>query len=134
VRAALADLVAALVSEAAATDESGAGDPDAATDLQWLAAQTRFSRYQALRVFKRRHGVPPHAYQLLARIALAQRALRAGLPAADVAVDQGFVDQSHFTRQFKQFVGVTPVQYARAADTLQSGTRHRGPAVVFGGA
>jgi AraC-like DNA-binding protein len=31
-----------------------------------------------------------------------------------VAADQGFVDQSHFSRHVKQLVGVTPATYARA--------------------
>jgi AraC-like DNA-binding protein len=56
---------------------------------------------------------------LRVRIGLAQRALRAGLPSADVAANHGFVDQSHFSRHFKQLVGVTPVAYARARSFVQ---------------
>ncbi|UUZ86208.1 helix-turn-helix domain-containing protein [Paenibacillus sp. P26] len=33
-------------------------------------------------------------------------------PISDVAVDAGFYDQSHFTRMFAHFVGVTPQKYA----------------------
>jgi AraC family transcriptional regulator len=35
-------------------------------------------------------------------------------PLAVVALDAGFADQSHFTRQFKRLVGLTPAQYRRA--------------------
>jgi AraC-like DNA-binding protein len=82
-------------------------------DLERLAEHTRLNRFQVLRVFKHRYGLPPHAYQLRVRIGLAQQALRAGLAPADVAVAQGFVDQSHFSKHFKQLIGVTPAQYAR---------------------
>jgi AraC-like DNA-binding protein len=90
-------------------------------DLERLAEQTRLNRFQVLRVFKHRYGLPPHAYQLRVRIGLAQRALRAGLALADVAVAQGFVDQSHFSKHFKQLVGVTPAQYARAQNWREGG-------------
>jgi AraC-like DNA-binding protein len=89
-------------------------DETGTVDLERLAEQSRLNRFQVLRVFKHRYGLPPHAYQLRVRIGLAQRALRAGLAPADVAVAQGFVDQSHFSKHFKQLVGVTPSQYARA--------------------
>lgn len=126
----LVDLLAALVAEvvvhgaarASASDGAAADrvrdclhfDRDASTDLDRLARETRLSRFQVLRAFKHKYGLPPHAYQLRVRVGRAQRALRAGLPPADVAADHGFVDQSHLSRHFKQLIGVTPVAYARA--------------------
>jgi AraC-like DNA-binding protein len=83
-------------------------------DLETLAKQVGLSRFQALRAFKKRYGLPPHAYQLCLRVSHARRLLREGAPAADVAVRCGFADQSHFTRHFKRFSGVTPMQYARS--------------------
>jgi len=83
------------------------------TDLETLANQAGLSRFQALRAFKRRYGLPPHAYQLCLRISRARRMLLAGAPPADVAAQCGFVDQSHFNRHFKRQVGMTPMQYAR---------------------
>jgi AraC-like DNA-binding protein len=84
-------------------------------DLETLAKQAGLSRFQALRAFKQRYGLPPHTYQLCLRIAQAQSLLRQGAAAADVAHRCGFADQSHFTRHFKRQSGVTPMQYARAA-------------------
>jgi AraC-like DNA-binding protein len=81
--------------------------------LAELANETGLSRFQALRAFKRRFGLAPHAYQLRVRLGLAQKSLREGMPPAHVAAELGFVDQSHFTRHFKQLVGVTPAKYAR---------------------
>ena len=88
-------------------------DTTATVDLSTLAKQAGVSRYQALRLFKRRYGLPPHTYQLSVRLALAQKALREGEQPVRVAAHYGFVDQSHFTRHFKRLLGVTPAQYAR---------------------
>ena len=82
-------------------------------DLETLAKRVGLSRFQALRVFRQRYGLPPHSYQLCLRISHARGLLREGLPAADVATRCGFADQSHFTRHFKRINAITPVQYAR---------------------
>ena len=88
-------------------------------DLQTLAQRAGLSRFQALRAFKRRYGLPPHAYQLCMRVQRAKGMLRAGAAPADVAAHCGFVDQSHFTRHFKRIVGVTPTRYALASGSSQ---------------
>jgi AraC-like DNA-binding protein len=85
-------------------------------DLETLASKVGLSRFQALRAFKRRYGLPPHAYQLCLRVARARTMLNAGAPPADVAVRCGFVDQSHLNRHFKRHLGVTPMQYANASN------------------
>lgn len=72
------------------------------------------SRFQRLRAFKRRFGLPPYSYQLRVRLGLAQKSLREGRRPAQVAAEFGFVDQSHLTRHFKRFFGVTPAEYAQA--------------------
>ncbi|MEI9952563.1 MAG: AraC family transcriptional regulator [Pseudomonadota bacterium] len=82
-------------------------------DLETLASRVGLSRFQALRAFKRRYGLPPHAYQLCLRITRARRLLLAGAPPADVALQCGFVDQSHLNRHFKRILGVTPMRYAQ---------------------
>jgi AraC-like DNA-binding protein len=83
-------------------------------DLDTLANKVGLSRFQALRAFKRRYGLPPHAYQLCLRVSRARTMLNAGGAPADVAVRCGFVDQSHLNRHFKRHLGVTPMQYAIA--------------------
>jgi len=100
-------------------------DSSATVDLSTLAKQAGVSRYQALRLFKRRYGLPPHTYQLSVRVALAQKALREGQQPVHVAAHYGFVDQSHFTRHFKRLLGVTPAQYARASTRPRSAPRVR---------
>ncbi|HKO51171.1 MAG TPA: helix-turn-helix domain-containing protein [Polyangiaceae bacterium] len=81
-------------------------------DLDTLAQRAGLSRFHALRAFKQRYGLPPHAYQLCLRMNHAKRLLLDGVPAADVALRCGFADQSHFNRHFKRFTAVTPTQYA----------------------
>jgi AraC-like DNA-binding protein len=80
--------------------------------LEAVATEIKVSRFQALRAFRRRYGLSPHQYQLALRIGRARRLLTAGAPLAEVAAECGFADQSHFTRQFKRQLGVTPGAYA----------------------
>jgi len=101
-------------------------------DLQTLAERAGLSRFQALRAFKRRYGLPPHAYQLCKRVQQAKAMLRGGAAPADVAAHCGFVDQSHFIRHFKRIVGVTPTRYALANGSSQrtSGVYRTSPPVT----
>ncbi|MGB5971832.1 MAG: AraC family transcriptional regulator [Nodosilinea sp.] len=55
--------------------------------------------------------LPPHAYLTHLRIAQAKQQLRQGQSLNQLALELGFVDQSHFTKTFKASVGVTPGQY-----------------------
>jgi len=82
-------------------------------DLETLAREAGLNRFQALRAFKRRYGLPPHAYQLAVRLGHARRMLSEGGIPVDVALRCGFSDQSHFNRHFKRTYGVTPAHYAR---------------------
>jgi AraC-like DNA-binding protein len=45
------------------------------------------------------------------RVANAKRLIRNGFSFADVAAATGFADQSHFTRQFKKLMKITPGDY-----------------------
>ena len=91
----------------------GANRDEPPPDLATLSREVGLSRFQTLRLFRRHYGVTPRAFHLHFRLALARRSLKAGASLAEVAASCGFVDQSHFTRQFKRLLGVTPGQYAR---------------------
>ncbi len=88
-------------------------EPQAAHTLSELAAECSLSRFQLLRAFTRAFGLPPHAYLVQRRLALARRLLRAGATPADAAALAGFSDQSHLTRRFLRQFAVTPARYAR---------------------
>lgn len=79
--------------------------------LQQLADEIGYNPYYLLRCFKKNFGLTPHEYRLNTRIERAKELLRSGLSPASVAVETGFVDQSHFHRTFRQFVAATPRQY-----------------------
>lgn len=86
-------------------------DPAASVSLRELAADTGLGTFQLIRAFRAAYGMPPHAFQKLARLQRAEAALRRGVPIAAVAADCGFADQAHLTRAFKTFRGVTPGQF-----------------------
>lgn len=79
--------------------------------LQRLAGLAGLSVWRFAIVFRQHMGVPPHRYISQQRIAHAQRLLRQGMAAADVADACGFYDQSHFSRHFKNVCNMTPGQY-----------------------
>jgi transcriptional regulator GlxA family with amidase domain len=75
------------------------------------AARVGMSREGFSRMFARHHGMPPHAFWLIARLNHARALLRAGEGIAEVAVEAGFTDQSHLGRWFRRAFGVTPGHY-----------------------
>ena len=79
-----------------------------------LAQVASLSSYHLLRAFHAEVGMPPHAYLQDVRIRQAQKLIDQNLSLADIAYSVGFNSQSHMTRRFKQFVGITPGQYAKA--------------------
>ena len=81
--------------------------------LHDLSRLTRLSPYYLHRSFCKKVGMPPHAYQVQVRVSRARSFLRRGRSISDAACAAGFVDQSHFTRHFKRFTGVTPGRYLR---------------------
>jgi len=93
--------------------------PAADVSLTDLAQLANLSPYYLVRQFKRYFGLPPHAYQIQARLRQARKLLQCGESPAAVAVDCGFHDQSHLTSHFKRAMGVAPGQYARQRNMLQ---------------
>ncbi len=80
--------------------------------LQALAELVGFSPYHFARLFRQMTGVSPHQFVLRQRIQKAQRLLReTKAPLASVALESGFANQSHLTRTFKRFLGLTPKAY-----------------------
>ncbi|HEY4459911.1 MAG TPA: AraC family transcriptional regulator [Pseudonocardiaceae bacterium] len=67
---------------------------------------------QLIRAFTRRFSLPPHRYLTGRRVELARKLLLDGCPAATVATEVGFYDQSHLTRHFKHMLGVSPARFA----------------------
>jgi AraC-like DNA-binding protein len=101
-------------------------DPDChSISLGELAAEAGLSAYHLLRVFKRETGLPPHQYHLNLRLERGRQLLRAGCGIAEAATRTGFADQSHFTRGFRRFFGVTPGHYRTARTFKTAGPASR---------
>lgn len=69
--------------------------------------------FYLVRVFRKELGLPPHEFLTQVRVEQARRLLAGACPVAQVALETGFVDQSHLTNRFKRIVGVTPKQFAK---------------------
>lgn len=82
--------------------------------LATLARGVGLSPAHLARAFRTEVGLPPHAYLLGVRVALARSLLHQGLTPAQAAAEAGFADQSHLTRTFKRMIGVTPGAYLAA--------------------
>lgn len=68
------------------------------------------------RMFKKYVGVTPNQYRRICQFHISFSQLRAKDfdKLSDVAYDNGFADQSHFIRSFKEFTQVTPNDYLRS--------------------
>ncbi|MBL8300968.1 MAG: AraC family transcriptional regulator [Rhodanobacteraceae bacterium] len=69
----------------------------------------------------------PKAYITTVRIREACRRLERGQSVKRVALELGFVDQSHMTRVFKQLLGRTPGAFQQAVETTAQSKEHFGP-------
>jgi len=91
-----------------------ADDAQPAPSLVALAADLGLSRWQLLRRFQRRYGLPPHEWLQQLRAERARRLIGAGTGLAASAAVAGFADQSHLTRVFVRRFGFTPGAWQRA--------------------
>jgi AraC-like DNA-binding protein len=82
--------------------------------LSELASITNLSKAHFARAFRNSTGLPPHQYQLNARVEHAKRLLRRGdMTLTEIGLECGFRDQSHFIRAFRRRVGVSPGVWQR---------------------
>lgn len=103
-------------------------------DVDALARTTGLGRRQLERRFLAVVGIPPKTACRVLRFQAALARLHAPVPASlsRVALEAGYHDQAHFTRDFKAFAGVTPGAYVRtlprsAEDAFVQDGHERGP-------
>jgi AraC family transcriptional regulator len=80
--------------------------------LSALAVDAGVHPLYLAQAFRRFAGCSLGEYARRHRLEHARRLVAAGhLPLVEIASEAGFADQSHFTRTFKRFTGLTPRQY-----------------------
>ena len=83
--------------------------------LDELIDVTGLSRAKFIRRFRATFGKSPHAYLIDYRIAVAKQRLKSERPVtfAELALELGFSDQSHFHRHFRAITGASPAAFRR---------------------
>jgi AraC-like DNA-binding protein len=84
------------------------------SDPEALARACGVSAGHLARTFQRATGTGLHNFHVLMVIQKAKVLLRDGAALADAAVDTGFYDQAHLTREFVRTYGFTPKAYQSA--------------------
>jgi AraC-like DNA-binding protein len=79
-----------------------------------LAEAAGCSRFALHRAFTAAFGMTPGDYQRQVRLRAARRLIAQGWSISDAAACAGFADQSHLTRWFGRYYGITPGGYRQA--------------------
>lgn len=83
--------------------------------LEELAALTGLSESYFSHAFKVATGIPPHQWQMRARIERVKQQLsETETPLTVVAAETGFADAAHFSRVFRRQTGLSPSEWRRA--------------------
>jgi AraC family transcriptional regulator len=82
--------------------------------LKELSNVVQMSPHYFSTLFKQSTGNTPHQYVIRCRIERAKYLIgQSKLSLAEIAIQVGFVDQSHLHRHFKRLVGITPKNYRK---------------------
>lgn len=85
-----------------------------------LSCACRLSMSHFVRAFTNTVGVAPYSWFIGQRVLRAMALLaQSRSPIAEIALECGFADQSHFTNTFVRRVGKTPLQWRKEAKRLQ---------------
>ncbi len=86
--------------------------------LENLSSMYGLTHYYLIKLFKQKFDTTPHAYQITCRMNYAKNEMVKGRDIIDIAYELGFYDQSHFTRTFKAYFGVTPQYYLDVVNNI----------------
>ena len=80
-------------------------------ELERLAG---LDRWALARQFRAAFGTSPSRFRTHRQLDLLRRSVKSGVSLMDAALEAGFSDQSHMSRQFKRAYGLTPARWAAA--------------------
>jgi AraC-like DNA-binding protein len=84
---------------------------DERADVGYVVADTGLSHRRFLTLFQQAVGLAPKRYCRVLRFQRAIAGVVAGEPLGAVAIDAGYSDQAHLTREFRALAGVSPGVY-----------------------
>ena len=76
--------------------------------LDEIASVAALSSFHLLREFRKAVGMAPHAYLIQRRVEQAKHLLLKGRSLRTVAIEIGYADQAHLSREFRRFYGTPP--------------------------
>ena len=86
-------------------------NPEVDINIDTISEKTHISKYHLIRKFKKEIGLTPHKFQIQNRVRKAQRVLNGNYSIIEAALMAGFYDESHFIRNFKNILRITPTDY-----------------------
>ena len=90
-------------------------------DYATIAAQCGLSRAHFFALFRQCTNLTPSVYTNVLRMEAAIREMTEGNSTlAGISLDLGFSAQSHFTRFFREHLGIPPSEYRRIVDVMQN--------------
>ena len=87
--------------------------------LERLEKEFKVNKFKLQKSFKKNIGLTPSEYLTAIRIENSKKLFYTDTPLVEIALESGFYDQSHFTHNFKKYVGVTPGSYKKNSKILQ---------------
>jgi len=89
-------------------------------NYQSLLKDLKISERSLERHFKQHVGITPKMYMRICRFqaSLSQLKQKGYQKLSDIAYENGYADQSHFIREFKEFLGFSPLKFDKKPDDL----------------
>ncbi|WP_196140779.1 AraC family transcriptional regulator [Aliikangiella sp. G2MR2-5] len=94
-------------------------------EIASLSELLNLSQRQLDRDFKHHLGLVPKQYSMIKRLEFARNLIKnnpCNMNLTEIALESGFYDQAHFTRQFKQVIGITPSLYQKKSKCMAEST------------
>ncbi|ELV7524727.1 AraC family transcriptional regulator [Flavobacterium psychrophilum] len=89
-------------------------------DITKMAIDSKLSKYQFIRYFKKKTGITPASYILIHRINHAKSLLIKGIPFGQIALEVGFYDHAQFCKFFKYYTNLSPTEYKSNCNIVQA--------------